>query len=327
MVIGNKIKKLRKKFKLTREELGDKVRLNGGNAIKNSILIRRFEEGTEKPTDKQLKKIANYFDKSVSYFESDDFTRKYPEKPQNKEYFNLQLRKLWKQSGLTQVELADEIGIPRKTLNNYLCTTTKHIPNKGYFNKICSYFNVAPNYFQKEDIKYYTTKELAKRWSVPIKIISPYTSIYKNNNDTNIKMEKVSKNKKQNLIPEDEIENIYEMLPNKYKSNKDETKQEEGENYYQRFINKVDKIDQRVNGIENCLFDLEIPEKDLFGIEDIVKYLDWYVENNEYGLNKNSDQLCKLEDKIEKLENELEKTKNEKETKKSFWNQLKGYFN
>lgn len=150
------LKNLREKRGYTQSEIGNKLGLTGsGYSV--------YEKPNHCISKKKLMILANLYRKDIDWFTVDysnknncveNTTKEKGDEIMNEDklsnetkFFIKKLRKLWKDSGLTQKELGEELEINKNTLGHYLSPSSNAIPKGKKLERICDYFNVTENYF------------------------------------------------------------------------------------------------------------------------------------------------------------------------------------
>ncbi|MFW6007860.1 MAG: helix-turn-helix transcriptional regulator [archaeon] len=149
------LKELRNSRGYTQHEIGVRLGITGsGYSI--------YEKENHNISKNKLQVLANLYRKDLDWF-----TINY--KQQNKnikekvvymsdikrenidgEVFTERMRKLWKNSGLSQEELAKKIGMNGGTFQNYCWVGNNAVPTTQNLEKICNYFNITPQYFMHD---------------------------------------------------------------------------------------------------------------------------------------------------------------------------------
>jgi len=132
MDIGERIKALRKENNMTLRELSKKIGISVS-------FLSDIENGRSNPSLERLKDIAEGLGTTVSYLLGENDKTK----TLNNE-FSKRLKKLRKEKGLTQEELAQALNITRSALSLY--EIGKRDPDTETLRKIAGFFNVSVDY-------------------------------------------------------------------------------------------------------------------------------------------------------------------------------------
>ena len=117
-----------------------------------NVTISQYEKGTRKPDNEMLVKIANFFGVSIDYLLGSDAYKK------STTSFGQNLKKMRKQHGVTQGELANIVGIEKSSVSKY--ETANVIPSIDILKKIASVFNVSVDYLLGSEEQQKSTNEI-----------------------------------------------------------------------------------------------------------------------------------------------------------------------
>jgi repressor LexA len=152
---GEKLKELRKKRRLTQEELAERIGVT-------RVAVAKWEAGERTPKGEYLVRLASELGVSPSYFfESDNQDKKFkPEK----------LAGLRKKKGLSQEELAELVGVTRSTVAKW--EIGNRVPKGDHLMKLSDVLGVPPSYFfeGEEKPKWDKNAEYLKSKIIPIAI-------------------------------------------------------------------------------------------------------------------------------------------------------------
>ncbi|KRL72374.1 helix-turn-helix transcriptional regulator [Ligilactobacillus saerimneri] len=96
-------------------------------------------KGKTYPRASKLERIAEFFDTSISAL----VTEESPQAIGNKNFFSAKLNTLLVANNVKQIDLHNDLGIPKSTLTGYVKGTS--LPNKENLLKIANYFDVEPS--------------------------------------------------------------------------------------------------------------------------------------------------------------------------------------
>lgn len=122
----------------------------------STATVTNYIKGKSTPTQQVLEKIASFLNVSPQAF-YDDVNIYMPYLNMNEKKFVEKFRSLLSNSGISQENLAKEIGVSRQTVNYYF--NGRMMPTNVIMDNICDFFNVPPSYFtegndnDKKDIK------------------------------------------------------------------------------------------------------------------------------------------------------------------------------
>ena len=133
-----KLKKLRKEKGFTQQEVADFFGITQG-------AYTQWEKGKRETTFENLSMLACMFNVSIDYLLSEYLEiskeRLLKFEKEKKKMFPKRLKELRLQHGLTQKELAEQIGIKRNTYSDWENGESK--PNYEGLEKIADFFNVS----------------------------------------------------------------------------------------------------------------------------------------------------------------------------------------
>jgi len=141
---GTTIKYLRKKHNLTREGLCQMIRLGGNSRAEDVQRLYKAEQDKFDLSDSVIKTLASLFGVSVDDIKGESY--KY-----NEELFPEKLKVLLYKNDLSRTELAEEIGVNRATISNYV--NDNHNPSQENLKKILNYFDLSIEYFQGGEVE------------------------------------------------------------------------------------------------------------------------------------------------------------------------------
>ena len=147
---GQAIKRLRKETGLTREELCQMIRLGGNSRAEDVQRLYKVENDKQELNDDVVETLAKLFDVEISEITKENDYR------YNEDVFPEKLEQLLEDNDITRTAFADEIGVSRTTITNYI--TGKHLPSQENLEKILDYFDISIDYFRGE-IEYSKNEE------------------------------------------------------------------------------------------------------------------------------------------------------------------------
>ncbi|WP_229093063.1 helix-turn-helix transcriptional regulator [Ligilactobacillus salivarius] len=130
---GTDLRKLREKKNMTLAQVSEQLNIP-------ATTIAAYERGIRKPKIKNLVKLADFYDVSLSMLDFFDYSDDSNLKPNNR------LREIRLSKDLTLKKVADEIGISENGLCNY--ELGKREPKLKTWIKLADYFNVSVSYLQ-----------------------------------------------------------------------------------------------------------------------------------------------------------------------------------
>ena len=137
-----KLKKLRKEKGLTQQEVADFFGIQ-------QAVYQKWESGNRKPSYENLSMLACIFDVSIDYLLNDyleiskeTFLKLKKEKEEEKKkLFSSRLKELRLQHGISQEELAEQIGIKRNSYSDW--ENGKCKPSYEKLEKIADFFEIS----------------------------------------------------------------------------------------------------------------------------------------------------------------------------------------
>lgn len=161
MTLGDKIRIRREEAGLSQDELAHKL------GYKSRSTIAKLESGVNDLTQSKLKAFADALNTTVAdLLDWDDPIEKSNTEEAKKmiELFNVRLSSLLKESGMSQTELSEMLGVSRSTVNKWIIK--KSLPRMGIIQKLSDYFGVPKSYFLEESAEnkraYYLDPETAR---------------------------------------------------------------------------------------------------------------------------------------------------------------------
>ncbi|PAY45801.1 helix-turn-helix transcriptional regulator [Ligilactobacillus salivarius] len=130
---GTDLRKLREKKNMTLAQVSEQLNIP-------ATTIAAYERGIRKPKIKNLVKLADFYDVSLSMLDFFDYSDDSNLKPNNR------LREIRLSKDLTLKKVADDIGISENGLCNY--ELGKREPKLKTWIKLADYFNVSVSYLQ-----------------------------------------------------------------------------------------------------------------------------------------------------------------------------------
>ena len=142
--VGDRIKSLRKKFRLSQQALADGADIHRGN-------ISHYEKGDWSPNYETCEKIANFLNVSVDWLmDGENSLSSHPfEESTNMNYalnninpleFGQRLKDSLKNCNITQKDIAQIIGVSKTSINNYV---QGRIPDTVILHQLASKCNVS----------------------------------------------------------------------------------------------------------------------------------------------------------------------------------------
>ncbi|WP_229029750.1 helix-turn-helix transcriptional regulator [Ligilactobacillus salivarius] len=130
---GTDLRKLRENKNMTLAQVSEQLNIP-------ATTIAAYERGIRKPKIKNLVKLADFYDVSLSMLDFFDYSDDSNLKPNNR------LREIRLSKDLTLKKVADDIGISENGLCNY--ELGKREPKLKTWIKLADYFNVSVSYLQ-----------------------------------------------------------------------------------------------------------------------------------------------------------------------------------
>lgn len=130
---GTDLRKLREKKNMTLAQVSEQLNIP-------ATTIAAYERGIRKPKIKNLVKLADFYDVSLSMLDFFDYSDDSNLKPNNR------LREIRLSKDLTLKKVADEIGISENLIGKY--ELGKREPKLKTWIKLADYFNVSVSYLQ-----------------------------------------------------------------------------------------------------------------------------------------------------------------------------------
>lgn len=133
-----KLKMLRKKEGFTQQEVADLVHVD-------RVRITNWENGKREPNFENLSMLACIFDVSIDFLLSENLEvskeRYLKFKKEKKKVFSARLKELRLQHGISQEELAEQIGIKRNSYSDW--ENGKCKPSYEKLEKIADFFEIS----------------------------------------------------------------------------------------------------------------------------------------------------------------------------------------
>ncbi|MBK5077276.1 helix-turn-helix transcriptional regulator [Lactococcus lactis] len=142
MNFSKRVRDLRSEAGYTQAKLGELVGVS-------TSTIRKYETNKGKPKTKNLEKIAAVFNVSVSYLLGETDTRT-PSNLDKIDILSQRLKKLRIESGYTQKEIAQKLGITGSGYSKYGNGTEINLPRTERLLKLAEIFNVSVSFLLGE---------------------------------------------------------------------------------------------------------------------------------------------------------------------------------